>query len=118
MSWRQMPRELREAPSLDQTPHEHPHALFVSPDTMATAGRYLAREWGEHGYRLAVEAADYAGTAVFVAASSDGGRWRFMVDRWGNVADLPDRRDYADAVNAYVEWNRAQQTDDERNTAR
>ena len=118
MSWHQMPRELREAPSLDETPSEDRWLPFVSPDTMATAGRYLAREWGEHGYRLAVEAVDSAGVAVFMATSSDGGRWRFMVDRWGNVADLPDRRTYADAVNAYVEWNRTKQTDDERSRTR
>jgi hypothetical protein len=62
--------------------------LSISPDQLASAGGFISREWGDHGYRVeAVESPTWA-VSVFRVAASDGGRFSVVADRWGNCRHL------------------------------
>lgn len=58
---------------------------FVSLDQLRAAASFVAGNWGDHGYRVAVDVATVDG-AVFLVRCSDGGEFRILVDRWGNAS--------------------------------
>ena len=62
--------------------------INITPDQLASAGGYIAREWGDHGYRIyAVESPTHA-VSVFRVSAWDGSRFTVTVDKWGNVRHL------------------------------
>lgn len=62
---------------------------------------YLAREWGEHGYRLSVEGSR-SGGAIAHVVHSDGSRFVILADRWGNVLGHGDTVESVIAHDAQV----------------
>jgi hypothetical protein len=64
---------------------------LVDVDALASACRYVAREWGEEsGYRCEVVGSSARRVAIEVHAS-DGSRFLVAADRWGNVAHDTER---------------------------
>ena len=62
--------------------------MSVSPDQMASAGSYIAHNWGDYGYRVeGIETRTHA-VSVFRVCASDGGRFSVIVDRWSNCRHL------------------------------
>lgn len=80
---------------------------------MGSAASHLSRNWGDYGYRIGLEHG-VAGGGLFLCSASDGSEFRFYVDRYGNVVDIPEScktsndawtflvelREYRSAVNA------------------
>ena len=65
--------------------------ISVSPDQLASAGGYIAREWGDHGYRIeAITSPTHAVSVFSVVCCGDGARFAVAVDRWSNCEELPD----------------------------
>lgn len=60
-------------------------SAFVSLDCLSSAAAFVRQGWGDHGYRIAIDAATVDGT-VFLVRCSDGGEFRILVDRWGNAS--------------------------------
>lgn len=62
--------------------------LSIAPDQLASAGAYISREWGDHGYRVErIESPTHA-VSVFRVVASDGARFSVLVDRWSNCRYL------------------------------
>jgi hypothetical protein len=67
-----------------------PNNVWSAPvDVMLTAAHHVARNWGEYGYSLALEDGSF-GWSLFRGHHSDGSNFWFVVDRYCNVADLPE----------------------------
>jgi hypothetical protein len=64
--------------------------MSVSPDQLVAAGAYVARRWGDYGYRFTQITTPAALVSVFTVRCSDGSQMRFAVDRWSNIAELGD----------------------------
>lgn len=64
--------------------------LWTSPEQLAAAGGYIAREWGDHGYRIEGITSPTRLVSVFRVAAADGARFAVAADRYGNCADLSD----------------------------
>ena len=64
--------------------------MSVSPDQLASAGSYIAHEWGDYGYRIEDITSPTRAVSVFHVCASDGGRFAVAVDRWSNCQALPD----------------------------
>jgi hypothetical protein len=60
-------------------------------DVVMTAAHHVSREWGEYGYSLAIEDGSF-GWHLFRGHHSDGSDFWFVVDRYCNIADLPEMR--------------------------
>ncbi len=64
--------------------------VSVTCDQMSGAAAFLAREWGDYGYRFTgIESPTFA-VSVFTVRHSDGSEFAIGADRWGNCAALPD----------------------------
>lgn len=61
---------------------------FVALEAMSAAASYVRREWGDYGYSLGIVCGQ-SGAGLFCARHSDGSRFWFVADRYGNVADIP-----------------------------
>lgn len=59
-------------------------STYVTLEQLRSAAAYVAANWGDHGYRVAVTGSSEHG-AVFTARCSDGSTFSFVVDPWGNV---------------------------------
>ena len=78
------------------------YALSVSPDALASLGSFVAREWGDYGYRFeGIESPTYYVTVGHVVAS-DGSRFDVCVDRWGNCRSVPEGAGWRDIVDAIM----------------
>lgn len=87
--------------------HEEPHTRLVDVDALAELAGYVRHHFGDHGYRIGIEATNGA-AVVAVVACADGGRFRLYVPgRYYPAVRLPDRRELADALIAYRAWNAA-----------
>ena len=62
--------------------------MSVSPDQLASAGSYVAREWGDYGYRFTGIESPASHVSVFRVQASDGSRFTVLVDRWSNCRHL------------------------------
>jgi len=74
------------ADQLNATPEP---AHMVSPDAMIAVAAHVEREYG-YGYRIGVASSSWAGHGTFQVRASDGSRFRLFVDRYGNVARVPE----------------------------
>jgi hypothetical protein len=60
--------------------------LSLSPDQMASAGSYIARNWGDFGYSIEeIESPGLGRVSLFHVVANDGSRFTVLADRWGNV---------------------------------
>jgi hypothetical protein len=65
-----------------------PIYLNISPDQLASAASFIAREWGDYGYRIeGIESPTHA-VSLFHVACSDGSRFIVAADRYGNCHDI------------------------------
>lgn len=62
--------------------------LSISPDQLASAGSYIAREWGDYGYRIEEIESPTRAVSAFHVVASDGSRFTVLADKWGNVRHL------------------------------
>lgn len=59
--------------------------VSVTPDQLASAGSYIARGWGDWGYRIEeIETPALGRVSLFHVVASDGSRFTVLADRWGN----------------------------------
>ena len=64
--------------------------MRVTPDQMSAAASYIAREWGDYGYRITnIESPTYLVSAFYVR-HSDGSEFVILADRWGNCREVHD----------------------------
>jgi hypothetical protein len=70
---------------------------FTSCDSLWAAASYVAKEYGDHGYRIGLADTILGRVSVFEVAHSDGSRFNIAADRWGNVRTLSDDLDAATA---------------------
>jgi hypothetical protein len=64
------------------------YALTATPDQLSGIGAYIAREWGDYGYRIeAMESPTRAITVAHVVAS-DGSRFMVAGDRYGQCQQV------------------------------
>lgn len=70
---------------------------MVSVEAMGAAAAFLARDWGDCGYRIGVEAAS-GGFGWFRCSASDGSEFHVVADRWGNTRAAHDGEGFADAA--------------------
>ena len=61
--------------------------ISIAPDALASLANYVAREWGDYGYRFTGFETYGNATAGFVTCS-DGSRFTVLVDRWSNLRDV------------------------------
>jgi hypothetical protein len=71
------------------------HMLSITPDQMASAGSYISRQWGDHGYRIEQVESPTAAVSLFHVVASDGSRFIVAADKWGQCRDS-DATDSAD----------------------
>ena len=65
-------------------------SLSATPDQISSIASYIAREWGDYGYRItALESPTYAVTVATVR-HSDGSEFKVMGDRYGNCQPLSE----------------------------
>jgi hypothetical protein len=62
--------------------------LSITPDQLSSAGSYIAREWGDHGYVVENITAPIRLVTLFHVRASDGSRFVVAVDCWGNCRDV------------------------------
>jgi hypothetical protein len=68
-------------------------AFSATIDQLSAAVHYVAREWGDYGYRITgVEDMSWYVVRVSVR-HSDGSRFAVLADKWGNVATALDDSD-------------------------
>ncbi len=101
----------RQSPDLDSAqfhahgPRRGPMTLpyvtapALNPEAVASAARYVLREYGDTGYTMAVEAGGF-GAVVFRCRASDGSEFRVYGDRYGEARTLPELDDLAEAMAA------------------
>jgi hypothetical protein len=78
-------------------------ALSITPDQLASAGGYIAREYGECGYRIVEVGSPTRAVSTFCVVAADGSRFVVAVDRWSNCRTLPD--DMAARIDAVREMH-------------
>ena len=59
--------------------------LSITPDQLSAAGSYIAREWGDYGYRIENIESPTHRVSLFHVCASDGSRFTVAADRWGNT---------------------------------
>ena len=75
------------------------HGPSVDVDALASAARYVQREWGEElGYRASIAAAESRLVVLEVSWPRDGSRFYVSADRWGNVAHADTLEELAGRV--------------------
>lgn len=57
----------------------------VTLDCMGAAASYIAREWGDHGYRIGLQTVSPGGTGIFLVTHFDGSEFHVASDRYGNT---------------------------------
>lgn len=62
--------------------------LSIAPDQLSAAGSYIAREWGDYGYRIEAIESPTGRVSVFRVCASDGSRFSVLADRYGNTRYL------------------------------
>lgn len=62
---------------------------MVAPDALVAAAAHVEREYG-YGYRIGIVSASWTGAGLFQVCAGDGSRFRLYVDRYGNLARIPD----------------------------
>ena len=62
--------------------------LSITPDQLSAAGSYIAREWGDYGYRIEGIESPSRVVSLFYVCASDGSRFTVAVDRWSNCRHL------------------------------
>jgi hypothetical protein len=75
--------------------------LTITPDQLASAGSYIAREWGDYGYSIERIESPSRRVSVFRVVCSDGGRFSVLADRYGNCRHL-DTHNSDDGLAAMV----------------
>lgn len=83
--------------SLPTLPYPAPGA---DPECFAAAARYVQREYGDTGYRMALEGCG-GHFAAFRVRHADGSEFRVLSDAYGNAWTLPYRDELADAMRAH-----------------
>lgn len=58
--------------------------MNITPDQLTAAGSYIARYWGDDGYRIESIASPTSLVSVFHVVARDGSRFIVLTDRWGN----------------------------------
>ena len=58
--------------------------LSITPDQLASAGGYIAHEWGDYGYRIEQIESPTHRVSLFHVCASDGSRFIVGCDRYGN----------------------------------
>ena len=59
--------------------------LSITPDQMAAAGSYVAREYGDCGYSFEQIESPTRRVSLFHVVAGDGSRFIVAADRYGNV---------------------------------
>jgi hypothetical protein len=59
--------------------------LTITPDQLASAGSYIAREWGDYGYSIERIESPTRRVSMFHVVASDGARFIVLTDRYGNA---------------------------------
>lgn len=59
--------------------------LHISPEQLASAGGYITRNWGDHGYTIEEISSPTARVSIFRVRYTDGSRFAVAVDKWGNA---------------------------------
>ena len=72
--------------------------LYISADQMSSAAGYLARNWGDYGYRFEKIESPTTKVSLFHVVHSDGSRFAIAVDKWGNCRHLDTRGHDADVI--------------------
>ena len=72
--------------------------LSIAPDQLATMGSYVAREWGDYGYRFENIESPTSYVSVGHVVCSDGGRFFVAVDRWGNCRHADSEQGWHEIV--------------------
>ncbi len=68
--------------------------VSITPDQLAAAGSYIAREWGDYGYTIeGVESPTHA-VSLFHVRYLDGSRFVIAVDKWGNTGGPVESHGY------------------------
>jgi hypothetical protein len=62
--------------------------LSITPDQLASAGSYIARTWGDYGYRVEGIESPSRVVSLFYVYASDGSRFTVAADKWGNCRYL------------------------------
>lgn len=69
--------------------------LDICPDQLASAGSFIAREWGDYGYRIEdIESPTHA-VSIFHVRHLDGSRFIVAADKWGNTGGPVESHGYA-----------------------
>lgn len=68
--------------------------LSITPDQLSAAGSYIAREWGDHGYRIEEITSPTYAVSLFHVVASDGGRFIIAVDKWGDTGGPVESHGY------------------------
>ena len=63
--------------------------LVASTDALSAVAGYVSRGYGDYGYSVG-QVANAGGGGIFSVRCSDGSTFYLAVDRWGNVARVPD----------------------------
>jgi hypothetical protein len=72
----------------------YPVYLSITPDQLGAAGSYIAREWGDHGYRIeGIESPTHA-VSLFHVRCGDGARFIIAADKWGDCQKAADSPGY------------------------
>lgn len=79
--------------------------LSISPDQLASAGSYIARNWADHGYRIEGIESPTRAVSVFRVVASDGSRFSVLVDRWSNCRTLDTHHSDAGLAEAVAEMH-------------
>jgi hypothetical protein len=72
--------------------------LSITPDQLSSAGSYIARNWGDYGYRIENIESPTRAVSVFHVVASDGSRFAVVADKWGNCRDVDTHNCPAAAV--------------------
>jgi len=83
------------------------YGMSVTPDQLSSLGSYIAREWGDYGYRIEGIESPTAAVSVAHVCASDGSRFDVMGDRWGNCRAVPEGLGAAQLTALVLEMHRA-----------
>lgn len=71
--------------------------ISITTDQLTAAGAFIAREWGDYGYRIEGIESPTARVSLFYVRYRDGSRFVVAADQFGNArhADQVDWHGYA-----------------------
>lgn len=64
------------------------YALSATPDQISSIGAYIAREWGDYGYRIENMESPTRAITVAHVVHSDGSRFMVAGDRYGQCQQV------------------------------